>query len=205
MKTPPHLSNELGDEVGRHGQKVDSVGHLCRCLNCRNVGIHQNYFNIFFFHRFDRLRTRVIEFTGLTNGQTARTEQQHCMGGDGDGGDGDGDGTSQCTSSDRVRGRLHCDGGNVSAFVSHTSQEHIKEERRISWSTLGFWMELHREERLVTMDDTLVGVIIRVAEEWGPVIKAMVSVTVMEMVMIKYQSEGKVSSSTAKPWFWGVI
>jgi len=71
------LLEDLCHKLRCDGQEINSVCQTCRCLHGGDVGVDQNSLDLFFFESLDALRTGIIEFSGLADGETSRPQDQH--------------------------------------------------------------------------------------------------------------------------------
>ena len=61
------LLDDFFHEIRSHRQEVNLIGDTFRSLDGSDVGVHQHGADTFFTQRFQRLRTGVIELSGLTD------------------------------------------------------------------------------------------------------------------------------------------
>ena len=69
--------DDFGHEVGGDGLEVHLVGDTFRGLDGGDVGIDEHRVDALFPECFQRLRTRIVEFAGLSDFQCARSEYEH--------------------------------------------------------------------------------------------------------------------------------
>ena len=74
------LDDDLLDELGRDGRKVDAIGESLAGLDRGDVRVHEDGGDALFAQRLDRLRARVVELAGLADLQRAGAEHQHARG-----------------------------------------------------------------------------------------------------------------------------
>jgi hypothetical protein len=110
------------------------------------------------------LRTRVVEFSSLTDRQTTGTEDEDLLD------------SLSWSSSDSVgefsTGHVDGDKSTFSSTVRHRLDEDVKQELGVSRTGSGLGVELNREERLAVLahPDSLVTAIVGVGEEGFPAV-----------------------------------
>mmetsp|Transcript_95927 Transcript_95927/g.276367 ORF Transcript_95927/g.276367 Transcript_95927/m.276367 type:complete len:223 (+) Transcript_95927:25-693(+) len=75
------LLDDFLDEFRCDGKEENVIRLMTRfvihvCLNGGDVRVHQNNFFAFFFQSLDCLTTRVVEFSGLSDGRTTTSQKQ---------------------------------------------------------------------------------------------------------------------------------
>ena len=146
----------------RHGQEVDAVGHALARLDRRDVGVDQDDLNALLLQRLDGLRARVVEFTGLADGQTAaavdgggalvatmniradayrltRTVHTTCNS------RAQQQNLAQLARPGEEQRRIHCRDGRW--LASDLPQEHVEEELRVERAAVSLGVELDGEVR----------------------------------------------------------
>ena len=73
------LLDDALHEIRLHRQEVNLVCHTFRGLHSGNVWIDEHSFYAFFAQCLQCLRTRIVEFAGLTYLQCSRTEEQNFL------------------------------------------------------------------------------------------------------------------------------
>ena len=73
------LLNYSLDEIGSDGKEVNLVSHAFRCLDSGDIWVDENSLDAFFFEGFQSLATRIVELSGLTNLECARTEEENFL------------------------------------------------------------------------------------------------------------------------------
>ena len=73
------LLNHSLDEIGSDGKEVNLVSHAFRSLDSGDIWVDENSLDAFFFEGFQSLATRIVELSGLTNLECARTEEENFL------------------------------------------------------------------------------------------------------------------------------
>lgn len=169
--------DDLEHKVWSDGQEVDLVGQTLGRLDGGNVWIDQDGIDTFLLESLDSLRSRIVEFSGLTNRKTTGSENKNLFG-------------ILSRSSSNVGRELSArnvdgDESTFSSRVDHALNEDIEQELGVSRSGCGLWVELDREVRLAVLagPDTLVTVVIGVGEQGLPTILEGGDVDLVTMVL----------------------
>ena len=149
------FADDVHNNVGLNGEEVDLVSThgvvllLLTGLDGGNVGVDQNDLDALLLEGLDALTAGVVELTGLADAETATTDEKDPL-------------VHLALVSQTV---LEDDGlGNL----ADVSDELLEEEGRVGRSAAGLGVELHTEEGLIGVDDTLVGQIIGIHEQRLP-------------------------------------
>jgi hypothetical protein len=185
--------DDLSHKVRCDGQEVNLVGKTLGCLDGGDVGVDQDGVNTFFLERLDSLRTRVVEFSSLTDGKTTRSEDKDLPDG-------------LLGTKGNVGSQLstwHVDWHKLAGRcgVEHALDEHIEEELGITRTWCRFGVELDREVWLAAFacPDTLVTVVVGVCEQWFPAVGKSGDVNLVTVVL-----RGDVTSARGRAGTWQV-
>ena len=73
------LLDDLANKVCVDGQEVDLVGKTLGGLDGGDVGVDQNRVDSLFLQSLDRLTSRVVKLSSLSNAQTSTAEDKHLL------------------------------------------------------------------------------------------------------------------------------
>ncbi|KAH0294696.1 carbamoyl-phosphate synth, partial [Aureobasidium sp. EXF-3399] len=158
------LLDDLANKVGVDREEVDLVGQTLGSLDGGDIGVDQDCVDALLLKSLDGLRTRVIELTGLTDGETTTTKNQNLLDGD----SGVGLLVLSKITTRELDGLVHH--ARVLNDLLDSIQEDVEEELGVLGTRGTFGVELDTEVGAVDVSDTLVGAVVGVDEEFGPVL-----------------------------------
>lgn len=153
---------DLSNKVRGDGEVVDLVGKTLGCLDGGDVGVDEDGVDTFLLESLDRLGTRVIELSGLTDGKSSRTKDNNLL---------DLDSGSLLVVLLLVASG-HLDGNELlsRSAIRHALDEDIEKELGILGTGGRLRVELDGEvgKSVLAHPDTLVGSVVGVVEELLP-------------------------------------
>ena len=154
--------DDLSNELRVDGEEVDLVGETFRGLDGSDVGVDENGVDPLLLESLDRLGSRVVKLSSLTDGKTSGSEDEDLL-------DRDSRVSSDVVGLETSR---HDDGDQLlsDGAIDHVGDEDVEEELGILGSRRGLGVELNREkgETVGSHPDPLVGSVVGVLEELGP-------------------------------------
>ncbi|KAH3675308.1 hypothetical protein OGATHE_001648 [Ogataea polymorpha] len=156
----PLVLDDFSHKVRRDGQEINLVGQTLGGLDGGNVRINQNCVYSLLFQGLDCLRARIVELSGLSNGQSTGAKNQHFLGVH-----------TWMQSSvfvDLSARELHSLEFLGALELDNGLDKCVKQEFCVSWARGRLWVELDREERLFGVVNTLVRAVVRVDKQLLP-------------------------------------
>ena len=152
--------DDLAHELGGDRQEVDLVGETLGRRDRRNVRVDEDRIDALLLESLDSLGAGVVKLAGLADGQASRAKDEDLLNVSA------GNAllvvlflaTRHRDRDKRARGKA----------IDDVLDEHVEQELRIAGSRSRLRVELHGKERLVDTVDTLVALVVRVAEELLP-------------------------------------
>lgn len=156
--------DDFEHKFGGDGKEVNLVRETLGGLNSGNVRVNEDGVNTFLLQGLDGLRTGVVEFTSLSDGETTGTKDKNLL-----------DllsGLGSDVGSKLTAGNINGDQSALSSSVQDALDEDVEKELSVSRTRGRLGMELNGEEGLavLTAPDTLVRTVVGIGEQRFPAI-----------------------------------